>query len=278
MRIGGKLRLTLLILFSVTLLVYLLIAGFLYFNQSRFVFFPIRDVGATPETVGLKFTDVEIITEDGLRLGAWFVPAESSATVVLFCHGNGGNISTLMEYIKQFHRLGHAILVFDYRGYGTSEGEPDEEGMYKDARAAWNHLITDQRYSPDRIIVVGLSLGGPVAAQLAVTNSPRAVILQSTFTSLADMASNVYPIFPVRYMLSYRYPTVEFVQRLRCPLLIIHSTTDEVIPFEHGQALYDAAHEPKEFLQISGGHNDGHIISATLYHKGIAEFLSRFAR
>ncbi|MFN0157530.1 MAG: alpha/beta hydrolase [Bacteroidota bacterium] len=277
MQTREKIRLALVITLGVLVFVYLLFAAFLYVSQDRFVFFPFKEITATPEAIGLQFEDVQLTTADGLRLGAWFIPADSTS-VVLFCHGNGGNISSLLEYIKTLHRLGHSVFVFDYRGYGTSEGEPGEGGMYRDVEAAWSYLATERGFTSKKIVVVGLSLGGPVAAYIASQETPQALILQSTFTSLPAMAARAYPVLPVGLMLRYRYPTVEYLQRVACPVLIIHSQQDEVVPFEHGLALYGVARMPKEFLQISGGHNDGHVVSAILYESGIREFLTRVIR
>ncbi len=260
---------------AICLLLYLTLAAILYFTQESQVYFPAREIGATPEHVGVPFTPVSFTSADGVRLSGWFVQASKPKGTVLFCHGNGGNISFLMETVKLYPSLGYNLLVFDYRGYGESDGTPSEEGTYRDAEAAWDYLVKVRGILPGSIVLVGRSLGGAVAAWLAVRHVPHSLILESVFTSMKDLASQVYPYFPIRLMLRYRYETITFLRELHCPVLIIHSPDDEIVPFSHGRALFDAAKGPKEFLQISGGHNDGYLVSADRYRRGVRAFLAR---
>lgn len=265
----GVVLIIVIIMFSLSLL--------LYFTQSRLLYFPMKEIGGTPEDAGLAYETVKFKTGDGVNLSGWYVPADSALLTVLFCHGNGGNISTLLATIKQLHRIGLNILVFDYRGYGDSEGNPDEEGTYLDVEAAREYLVRERGVTDSRLVLVGRSLGGAVASWLAAKHPPRALVLESTFTSLVDLASEIYPYLPVRTLLRFEYHTLGRVKNIRSPLLVIHSPTDEVIPYHHGERLFEHANEPKEFMEIIGGHNDGFQISAVQYEEGLKAFLKLHA-
>jgi len=250
-----------------------------YVFQSRLVYFPEtgRAVAATPQAYGLRFEPVTIETEDNERLSAWWVPAENALGAVLFFHGNAGNISHRLDYLAMFHRLGYSTLIVDYRGYGASTGSPSEEGTYRDARASWDYL-RHARAARDRdIVIVGESLGGAVAAWLAAREEPRAVVLASTFTSVPDLGAQVYPFLPVRLISRFSYDTLAAVKAIRSPLLVAHSRNDDIIPYAHGRALYGAASEPKQFLELAGGHNDGFIFMRKEWVAELAAFLDRAA-
>ena len=265
-----------------TLLLILLIAvgGYvgvnilLYVFQSYLVYMPRRHLVATPADLGLPYQDVTFASADGVQLSGWWVPAPRSRGAVLFCHGNGGNISHYLEPVEMFHRLGLSTLVFDYRGYGQSAGSPTEEGTYLDAEAAWFYLVREQEVSPDRIIVCGRSLGGPIAAWLAQQHTPGGLLLEATFTSIPELSTTLYPLFPTRWLARYDYNTLGHLSRVTCPVLVVHSREDNLIPFSHGQGLYQAAGEPRAFLEIAGGHNDGFSLSAEPYQAALEEFVS----
>jgi fermentation-respiration switch protein FrsA (DUF1100 family) len=254
-------------------------AGFLallFFNQSKMVYLPQRDMAASPASIGLRYEEVSFKTGDGVRLHGWFIPSESARGVLFFCHGNAGNISHRLDSISIFHRLGLSVFIFDYRGYGRSEGEPTEEGTYRDAEAAWDYL-TQEKSTPQRSIVIfGRSLGGSIAARTARNRPAGALILESAFSSFREAAEDVYPWLPVRLLARYDYDTAAFVTQARCPVLIIHSRDDELIPFRHGEKLFSAAKDPKAFLEIIGGHNDGFLRSGKQYREGLDAFLSRY--
>jgi fermentation-respiration switch protein FrsA (DUF1100 family) len=260
----------------IALALYVGLALLLYVFQSRFVYFPTRAVVATPDRIGLAYQAVTLYAADGVRLSAWFIPAPEPRGVVLFCHGNAGNISHRLDSIALFHRLGFSTLIFDYRGYGESEGRPSEKGTYLDAQAAWDYLAEEQGFAPDQIVIFGRSMGGAVAAWLAQETTPRALIVESTFTSVADMGAELYPYLPIRLLARYRYSAVEYVRQANCPVLVVHSRHDEMIPFSQGQRLYEVAGEPKEFLEIQGTHNEGFLTSGKLYEQGLEGFLSRY--
>ena len=195
--------------------------------------------------------------------------------MVLFCHGNAGNISNLIEIVQQYAHLGLSSFVFDYRGYGQSEGKPSEEGTYLDAEAAWNYLVRKRHVSSTDIIIIGRSLGGPIAAWLGRKHTPKALILESTFTTIRDIGAQLYPYLPVRLITSLGYKTIEYIRQVHCPLLIVHSCGDRMIPIDHGRKLYSAANEPKDFLEIQGTHNEGYFTSEKQYLDGLDSFIKR---
>ncbi|MBD3232435.1 MAG: alpha/beta fold hydrolase [candidate division Zixibacteria bacterium] len=248
----------------------------LYIFQSRLVFFPSRDLIANPNQIGLEYEEVDFKTSDHLGLSGWFVPNEESEYVILFCHGNAGNISHRLDTIRMYYQLGLSIFIFDYRGYGKSEGSPSEKGTYVDARAAWEYLSNEKGYPPGKIIIGGRSLGGAIAAWLASKQSPAALILESTFTSIPDAGAVHYPIFPIKLLARIKYNTLEYIKDVNRPLLVIHSKTDDLIPFRHGKKLYSAYHGEKQFLEIHGDHNEGFIESESMYMEGLRNFLKKF--
>jgi fermentation-respiration switch protein FrsA (DUF1100 family) len=259
-------------------LLYTVLATMLFLFQSHLLYFPHRTLVSTPEMLGLRYTAVTLVTTDGFRLSAWYIPGAPEAAVILFCHGNGGNISYLGGPIRQYHDLGFSTLVFDYRGYGESEGTPDEEGTYRDAQAAWDYLVKERSIPPSRIIVIGRSLGGAVAARLARKQTPAALVLESSFTSVPDIAADVYWYFPVRLLSRFRYETSDHVRDARCPVLVVHSPDDEIIPYHHGRTLFDRAPGPKEFLEIGGSHNEGFFLSEAKYQQGLRTFITTHLR
>ena len=256
---------------------YIGLVVFLFLMQDRMVYFPTRGIAATPADIGLTYEPVWLETTDGVKLSGWFVPVEEARGVVLFLHGNAGNISHRLDSIDTFHRLGLSVFIFDYRGYGQSEGKTSEQGTYLDGQAAWRYLVEQRQILPNEIILFGRSLGGAVAAWLAQKYSPGAIILESTFTSVPDVAAKHYPFLPVRLLARLKYNTLARLPEINCPVLIVHSPDDEIIPYSHGQQLFEAAQEPKEFLKLSGGHNEGVFISGKQYETGLDAFITRYA-
>lgn len=255
------------------------IVGGVYFFQSSLVYYPHigREMVATPRTYGLDYEELEIMTGDGEKLAAWWVPVPQPRGTALILHGNAGNISHRIEYLRMFHRLGYASLIVDYRGYGRSTGSPSEEGTYRDALAAWRHL-TEQRTIPARdIVLFGESLGAAVASWLAARHAPRALVLASAFTSVPDLGAQIYWFLPVRLLSRFEYNTIANLARIAAPVLVAHSREDEIAPFSHGERLYAAAREPKQFLVLSGGHNDGFIFTREEWVRALADFLDRHA-
>lgn len=247
----------------------------IFFSQSSLIYYPEtgRNLISTPDYVGLVYESVEITTTDGEILHGWFVPAPAANGTVLFFHGNAGNISHRMEYLLMFHRLGYNTFIFDYRGYGQSTGSPSESGTYLDAQAAWRYLTDAKSIPPARIVLFGESLGGAVAAWLAMSEKPGILVLASVFTSVPDMAAKIYPFLPVRFLSRFDYNTIEYLQSVTCPVFVAHSPQDEIVPFAHGQALYQAAPGPKQFLELQGGHNSGFIFMQEDWIKALGEFI-----
>ncbi len=261
---------------SLIVIFYVGLTVLLFLFQEKLVYFPTRAWETTPADASLPFEEVWLEAADGIKLSGWFIPAEPANGVILFFHGNGGNISHRLWSLELFHHLGLSTLVIDYRGYGQSEGNPGEQGTYLDAEAAWRYLVEERRISPTDIIMFGESLGGAVAAYLAQQHTPRALILLSTFTSVPDMGAQAYPFLPVRLLARVHYNTLKRLPQINCPVLIIHSPADEIIPYRYGQQLFAAANEPKEFLEISGSHNEGPLISAQ-YRAGLAAFIGAYS-
>ncbi len=257
---------------------YVLYCAVLYVMQSRFIYFPDSELIASPEEIGLVFESIYFPSMDEVKLHGWFVPAKNSRATVLLCHGNAGNISHRLDEIQVFNRLGLDVFVFDYRGYGLSEGKATELGTYYDAEGAWRFLTEVKKIPDKRIIIAGRSLGGAIAARLAEQKNPKALILESAFTSIPDIAGLYYSFVSVQLLSRYHYPTKLYVQNVNCPVLVIHSRDDELIPFSHGQELHRLAKPPKEFLTLSGSHNEGPIFSQDAYDSGLDGFISRHVR
>lgn len=261
--------------FVALLTIYLLIVLWMYVNQSRRIFRPLRPLMATPADHGLEYEDVEFLASDGIRLHGWFIPRQGADHVVLFLHGNARNISHYITTAALYHELGYHILLFDYRGYGRSAGRPDEAGVYLDAEAAWRCLVEDRGYVPDRIAVHGRSLGAAIASRLATRHTPAALVIESTFTSMPDLAAELFPLLPARLLMSHRFPVRDNLRQVKCPVLVVHGREDELIPYRHGLALYEAANEPRELLDIEGRHFDGYLASGRHYLEGLSGFFRR---
>ena len=250
---------------------------YLFLMQSKLIFYPnipSRELTANPADIGLEYETVSINTSDQIILHGWFIPASEERMVLLFFHGNAGNISHRLDSLKIFHDLGFSTLIIDYRGYGSSQGDISEHGTYLDAEAAWKYLTEAKNIPSQKIVVFGRSLGAAIAADIAAKYTAGALILESAFTSVPDMAAKLYPIFPVRLLSRYQYNTKKSLSSANCPVLIIHSPGDEIIPFENGLQLYRSAREPKRMLEIQGGHNEGFLLSGGTYIEGIRKFIN----
>ncbi len=224
------------------------------------VYFPSGLFMTTGAELGRPFEDVQFEAADGVRLHAWFYPGSTNSPrgnlVVLFCHGNAGNISHRLDTAEALLQSGVGVLLFDYRGYGRSTGTPSEEGTYLDGQAAYRWLGS-KGYPGGRIIAYGESLGGGVAAELATRERVAGLVLQSTFTSIPDIGAELFPWLPVRWLSSIKYDTRSKLPRIRVPVLVLHSRTDELVRFHHAQDNYATANQPKLLCELTGGHNDG---------------------
>ena len=245
-----------------------------YLNQDSFLYHPNKNVYLYPDTVNLKYEDIYLTTQNSVKINAWYIPAESKmAKTILCCHGNAGNISNRLETIEIFHNLGLNVFIFDYEGFGKSEGYPSEQGTYQDALTAWNYLIKEKKCNSDDIVIFGQSLGGAIAANLAVKVNPAGLIIESTFTSISEIGQKMFPLFPVSLLLKNKYSSIDIISEVKCPVLVIHSREDYLTPYFHGEKLFDKISAEKHFLEITGGHNEGFLESGETYIDGIKNFI-----
>ncbi len=244
-----------------------------YFERKS-IYFPTREIEITPGDFGLDYEDITFRTQDGVELNGWFIPAKPSKVCLLFCHGNGGNISHRLESIRMFHHIGLSVFIFDYRGYGRSRGVATERGTYLDALAAYQWL--SKRGEP--IFIFGRSLGGTIAIDLATRVEVTGLICESSFTSVMDMAKDIYRFRPPDWSISNRYDALLRIGEVRVPVLFIHSREDKMVPFQHGQRLFEAAREPKEFYILRGGHNEGFLMMGDEYTTTIEKFIKKCTR
>jgi pimeloyl-ACP methyl ester carboxylesterase len=268
LRTGGSLLLT-------VAGAYAAVVALVFLFQTRLVYYPEigRELVHTPRAYNLAFEDVTLRTSDGESLHAWWVPAENARGVVLFFHGNAGNISHRLDYLLMFHRLRHSTLIVDYRGYGRSTGRPSEAGTYRDAEAAWEHLRQARGVRAADLVVAGESLGGGVATWLAARVQPRAVLLFSTFTSATDLGAEIYWFLPVRWISRIGYDNMANLRNIRAPVLVAHSPQDEIVPYAHGRRLYESIGGPRAFLELRGGHNEGFVFARPEWVAQLAAFL-----
>lgn len=249
---------------------YIIFCFVVFFIQKKLIFFPSKERFDIPESTNLK--EIYIKTKDGVKLNAWFLDNKSDKTVIFF-HGNGGNIFYNQERLKIFNELGINAIMFDYRGYGKSEGTiQTEDDLYKDANAIYDYVIS-QGVSETDIIIWGQSLGGAIAINLAQNKNIYAAIMESTFYSMDEMASKQYWFLPTRYISKFHFKSNEKISNIVAPVLIIHSINDEMIDFSNGRKLFDQATSQKLFLETKGTHNGGFQESYDLYFSTIKAFL-----
>jgi fermentation-respiration switch protein FrsA (DUF1100 family) len=239
------------------------------------VFRPTREHVRTPEAYGLEFEDVTLVTSDGVKLSGWYVPAPEARGTLLFFHGNAGNISHRLDSIEIFHYLGLSVFIVDYRGYGKSEGRRSIPGVTEDALSAWRYLTEERGISPDDIVMFGRSVGGAIAMQLMRYVTPRALILESTFSSLPEMIRVPFLVPAVRFIIGDVFNSAEIASELTVPALFFHSPDDGNVPYRLGRRLYEAAAGEKTFVEISGGHNEGFLESIDVYRPALDEFFTK---
>ncbi|MBI3267707.1 MAG: alpha/beta hydrolase [Planctomycetes bacterium] len=246
--------------------------------DKLFLFHPTRYPDGSWDTRALPLPVEECAfpSKDGVRLHAWHVRNAAAPWTLFFCHGNTGNIGYRLEQLQLLAQRGWDVFIFDYRGYGKSEGEPSEAGLYLDAEAAFDFVVEERKLEPDRLLLFGQSLGGAVAVELATRRAGRALglVLESTFTRIVDVGRRAYPYAPVGPFFGKKFDSLSKIARIGHPLLSIHGTDDEIIPFELGRALFDAAPEPKWFFRIPGAtHKDTFLVSGEPYYRRIEEFV-----
>ncbi len=252
---------------------WLFITVLLHLFQGRLIFFPTRAYDGTPADAGLRFDEVTLSVEGGERVAAWFVKATDAHGAALFCHGNAGNISHRVDSIRLLVDLGLDVMIFDYEGYGKSTGSPSETAMYRDVEAAYDYLVEQKKVPASRVIAFGRSLGAAAATWIAVEREVAGLIIESTFTSLPDLGRDLYPLFVVRPLVRHRLDNAERIARVRVPILVVHSRGDEIVPFSHGQRLFELAPEPKTFFELTGDHNGGYQKTGRAYVDALDVFL-----
>lgn len=245
--------------------------------EQKFIFFPDKfPIGWYDESAQVAgLVDCWPVTDDGVKLHGWFLPADSAIATLVIAHGNAGNISHRLDLLEAIRRTGFNVFMFDYRGYGRSEGSPGEEGIYRDGVAAFDYARGLPGVDSQRIVFWGTSLGGAVAVEVATCRSIAALVLESTFTSAKDVATFHYPFLPSRYLLRTKLNSIDKISRVHVPLLMMHGRRDRVIPFKLGRELFTAANEPKEFYEIPGAdHNDTYIVGGSAYFRRVRDFIS----
>lgn len=240
------------------------------------LFKPTRRITTTPADKGLDFEDVTFVAEDGRFLHGWWIPHPEATGTILYCHGNADCLSGRVDLCADLHQLGVNIFIFDYRGYGRSRGIPTERGLYKDARAAFEVVRAKYDDSEDPpVIAYGASLGGAVAAQLALEKPIRGLVLECTFTNVLEMGRHLYPLLPVRLVTRMRFDTVAKIADIGVPKLISHSPEDQLIPYEMGQRLFQLARGEKEFVTLRGFHDEAGWTETPAYWTALEGFVRR---
>lgn len=284
--------LVLLGILSVPLSLYLYYWFYFHRLQPRLLYNNYRDLLIKSSDKTVSHQEISYITRDGEAISAWFVPFGDNIPeadneddeesipkqyngTILFCHGNTGDISQRIDSFRLFNSLGLDVFIFDYRGFGQSTGTPSEKGTYLDAEGAWEYLTRKLKVKPEEIIIFGRSLGGAMASYLAQKYQPRGLILESTFTSIPELVPSVLRFRYFKLPIRYKYDTRRRLKSIHCPVLVIHSPDDEIIPYFHGQALFEAAKEPKQFIRITGEHPYGYLNKKWLYLEGLKEFLGQ---
>ena len=260
------------------LLAFALAAGWIYlrrFERSQ-LYRPSAEVAATPGDFHLRFQDVTFLSADGTTLAGWWIPANRPCATVVYCKGNAGNVGAVARFAPEFVRRGFNVFMWDYRGYGRSAGRPSERGLYADARAAYDAA---EKLAPDfPLLAYGVSLGGAVAVQLAMDRPVAGLVLESSFSSAADLARRRYPNLPLHRLLSVSYDSASKAALLEgVPKLIGHAMRDEVVPFQSGRILHGAAADPKTFALVEGRHGEcSWFVPGEPGNAELEEFLGRF--
>lgn len=273
----------LLAIIAIFCLGYVALAAWVYCSQSRLVYCPRRDLVGTPDELALAYEDIHLTNTLGTRIHGWWLPHPEPRFTLLFSHGNGGNISHRLDSLLLFHELGLSVCIYDYSGYGLSDGSPSEPATGADARAVWDWLVNEKGIASESIVLFGRSLGGAVTARLAsdLHNErirPAGLILESTFTSVPDMGAHMYPWLPVRRLSSFEYDSAAVLAEVRLPALFAHSPVDDIVPYTSGRALFESYDGPKFFMEMQGDHNSGFRQMGDAYPVGLAEFLARLER
>jgi len=247
--------------------------------ENSLIFFPTSAIDGTAKELGLSYEDVYFTTEDGVKLNGWFIPSSEGEFTLLWFHGNAGNISHRLQNIRLLHeKVKTHIFIIDYRGYGRSEGRVSEEGTYKDAEAAFHYLRNQKDIASKRIVLFGRSLGAAMAAHLAVREDSLALILETPFGSIREMAKVVFPFLPIGPFLRTQYDVLGKIKQAKQPVLVLHGDQDDIVPFAQGKKVFEAAPEPKEFYTIRGAnHNNTFVVGGDPYFAVLKSFIERAA-
>lgn len=261
------------------ILLFILAYGILLVScENKIIYHPFKypDGMWEPGQVGVQVEDIYFNAADGAKLHGWYIAAPEPKATVIWYHGNAGNITHRLENILRLKPLNWNIFIFDYRGYGRSEGSPTEEGLYLDSQAAYDTLIREKKPPLETLFIFGRSLGGVFALEVALNNSAAGLILETTFTSAKDMVKKIFPFLPLGWAISSELNAIQKVSSVRIPKLFLHGTEDEVVPFKLGRQLFEAAPEPKEFYAIKGAnHNNTYIVGGESYFAALGNFIKR---
>ena len=247
--------------------------------ENSLIFYPTSSMDGSPHELGLPYEDIHFTTEDDVKLNGWFIPSPQGEFTLLWFHGNAGNISHRLQNIRLIHeKVKTNVFIIDYRGYGRSEGRVSEEGTYKDALAAYHYLRNQKNIPSKRIVIFGRSLGAAVAAHLAVRENALALILETPFASIREMAKAVFPYLPIGPFLRTKYDVLADVKRVQQPVLVLHGDQDDIVPYVQGKKVFDATSEPKEFYTIRGAnHNNTFVVGGDPYFAVLKSFIKRAA-
>ncbi len=266
-------------LLATLVLAYLVILVLFRSFENQLIYFPNHPgrLSGDWHPEGLRVEDVWLRTADGVKLHAWWIPSREAEFTFVAFHGNAANIANRVDIYRFLQRLPASVLAVEYRGYGQSEGKPSEAGLYRDAQAAYNHLIEERGIAPRRIIAFGASLGTAVAVDLAANREVGGVVLEAPFASAKAVARRVYPLLPgLGSTVRSRFDTAAKLAKVRAPILVVHCARDPVLPFPLGEEVYRLAQEPKFFLRVEGNcHEDACLLAPGAYRDRLLAFLSR---
>lgn len=252
---------------------YLLLLGLMFIFQNKLIFLPSPDLLITPERAGLQAEDIWVKTRDGVQLHGWFFPNEESEYVIVMSHGNAGNIGNRIDIAKLLNGIGLSVVLYDYRGYGQSNGTPSEEGIYVDIESVVNYLKTEKGFTENQMVMYGRSLGGAVASYAATKFSVSGLVLDSAFKNLKAMVGDLYPFVPAA-LARYEFSTEKYLEKIPgIPVMIMHSQNDDIVSISHARHLFKLAKEPKRFVELRGGHNNNFYASTDIYSRNWREFI-----
>jgi len=256
--------------------VYLILRNY----EQTFVYAPSPFVTKTPRDAEMAFDNIALVAEDGVNIQGWFIPAQSpesttnsSTPTLLFFHGKAGNISDCLEKIHLFHDMGLDVFIIDYHGYGKSGGEPSESALTSDALAAYFYLTEQRHLKPERIYLYGQDIGAGVAIGLAAKVSAAGLITEGANASVIQKIKDDWPLIPWEYLLSNQFDSLTKINEVHIPVLLLHSSEDEVVPYSDSRRLYMLAHDPKELVEIHGTHREAFVKSFDAYYDKVEHFV-----